>query len=712
MPKGLVRAADRVAFWVEAVEDDPPVFPPGAPPAPAPVGGPAAAPGSVDPPAAPALPKPADQPAAPSSAPLPPSPPAAGDYTVQPGDTLSGIAQGHGVPGGYGDIVKANPGPLGTQGTDIASNPNLIHPGDVLKMPGSPPASPAAPPPPAAPPTPPPPAPAAPDPAAATPPPTPAAPAFGAPGGLPGGLFNPGGLVGGGGGGALSGLLGGGLAGLLGGGLAGLLGRGMGSNPAGIGGAGPMGMSPRTTHAPYPSYAPSGQASAAGATSPRTNSPAMHTPTANPANWSHPYAADTGGSLRPETQGVLTNLQRQFPHLADVGGYRHPDGFNEHSSGSALDVMLHGTDGNTVKDWALRQPGVDYVLFNRRQWNPDGSSSLMPDRGSPTENHMDHTHIHVARAGSVQDLEAQIAKLAAEDQGINSDDYLQQKYVTKPSDPDDAPVSESPAGATPAISKSKKFLQPAKQLNNLLTQLPAPDAQGAAALPAQAHQLPSFTNKYPAFAQTYFKPQYQDMLQSHLGDENYQKLLHHMSPQHHQQLTQHTQQPAPNSKKWSVPANQLKKILDDPHTETSHVTDWLQGQGAPFAKSYLKPGYDDALKSHLGEQKYHELQQHLNAPQAPTPPSASDSQHQQHIEQLMAEQGQGFQQVEKSQGLGDKIKAVTPTLPASLQKAYNSNDDFGKQQLPGWIENLTKAGKGDLAQVLQRIHDEHFAQPE
>jgi hypothetical protein len=58
------------------------------------------------------------------------------DYSVQPGDTLSGIAQSQGLGGGYQDIVKANPGNVGTSGTNIEQNPNMIHPGDTLHIPG------------------------------------------------------------------------------------------------------------------------------------------------------------------------------------------------------------------------------------------------------------------------------------------------------------------------------------------------------------------------------------------------------------------------------------------------------------------------------------------------------------------------------------------------------------------------------------------------
>lgn len=48
-------------------------------------------------------------------------------YTVQSGDTLSGIGQKYGVK--WQDIFEAN--------RDVLDNPDLIHPGQTLKIPGA-----------------------------------------------------------------------------------------------------------------------------------------------------------------------------------------------------------------------------------------------------------------------------------------------------------------------------------------------------------------------------------------------------------------------------------------------------------------------------------------------------------------------------------------------------------------------------------------------
>lgn len=106
---------------------------------------------------------------------------------------------------------------------------------------------------------------------------------------------------------------------------------------------------------------------------------------------------DTHGAILPDTAAFKTNLQKQFPQVTNIGGYRDPDGFNEHSSGHALDVMIPDkATQDQVRDWTLKQPNVNYVLNQQKQWNPDGSSSGMEDRGSPTGNHFDHLHVNVA----------------------------------------------------------------------------------------------------------------------------------------------------------------------------------------------------------------------------------------------------------------------------------------------------------------------------
>lgn len=108
---------------------------------------------------------------------------------------------------------------------------------------------------------------------------------------------------------------------------------------------------------------------------------------------------DAGGLL-PYSQQLRELLYRQFPALKDIGGYRPPDGYNEHSSGRALDVMIPDYKsaagialGNQVASFALSLPGTDRVMWQHRIFYPNGRNEWVEERGSDTANHMDHVHV-------------------------------------------------------------------------------------------------------------------------------------------------------------------------------------------------------------------------------------------------------------------------------------------------------------------------------
>jgi TP901 family phage tail tape measure protein len=106
--------------------------------------------------------------------------------------------------------------------------------------------------------------------------------------------------------------------------------------------------------------------------------------------------------------GAKRAIESAFPAIKSIGGYRPPDGYNEHSSGQALDVMIPDWGSSAGKSYGDQVAkylidnasalGIDYVLWQQRQWNADGTSSAMGDRGSPTENHMDHVHAHTIKS--------------------------------------------------------------------------------------------------------------------------------------------------------------------------------------------------------------------------------------------------------------------------------------------------------------------------
>jgi hypothetical protein len=113
--------------------------------------------------------------------------------------------------------------------------------------------------------------------------------------------------------------------------------------------------------------------------------------------------SDTHGLLVPNAANLKQIIQQQFG-ITDIGGYRAPDGYNEHSSGQALDIMVGANKqlGDQVNQFLLKNAaalGIQYDLWQQTQWNPDGTTSGMSDRGSPTANHRDHVHARV-RPGS------------------------------------------------------------------------------------------------------------------------------------------------------------------------------------------------------------------------------------------------------------------------------------------------------------------------
>ena len=108
--------------------------------------------------------------------------------------------------------------------------------------------------------------------------------------------------------------------------------------------------------------------------------------------------------LQPNTVAAKRAVEAAFPEITTIGGWRPQDGFNEHFRGEAIDIMIPDWGsasgkayGDRVAQYLLANAaalGIDYVLWQQRQWNADGTSSAMGDRGDPTQNHMDHVHAH------------------------------------------------------------------------------------------------------------------------------------------------------------------------------------------------------------------------------------------------------------------------------------------------------------------------------
>lgn len=157
--------------------------------------------------------------------------------------------------------------------------------------------------------------------------------------------------------------------------------------------------------------------------------------------------------LNPNSVAAKRAVEAAFPNIQSIGGWRPQDGYNEHFSGQAIDVMIpnwNSSDGKAYGDQVAQYLlansaalGVDYVLWQQRQWNADGTSSAMGDRGSPTQNHMDHVHAHTANTPNLPG--AQAVKPVPSTTSLGS---------TAPPSPAVTGLGSAPTPALPALSSS------------------------------------------------------------------------------------------------------------------------------------------------------------------------------------------------------------------------------------------------------------------
>lgn len=113
------------------------------------------------------------------------------------------------------------------------------------------------------------------------------------------------------------------------------------------------------------------------------------------------YASSKLGKIKPETKAVA----REVFDAAQSAG--HDIWFmwgmgdsSEHATGLALDLMVHNhADGQWVRDyvWANRaRLHLRHAIWEQHITSTVVSPGVvrqMEDRGSPTENHMDHVHV-------------------------------------------------------------------------------------------------------------------------------------------------------------------------------------------------------------------------------------------------------------------------------------------------------------------------------
>lgn len=88
-----------------------------------------------------------------------------------------------------------------------------------------------------------------------------------------------------------------------------------------------------------------------------------------------------------------------FPKVSSYGGRR--SGGGNHGAGKAIDVMVSGSYGWEIANWARANAkglGITEVIYEQKIWTTQRAGDGwrgMSDRGSVSANHYDHVHISV-----------------------------------------------------------------------------------------------------------------------------------------------------------------------------------------------------------------------------------------------------------------------------------------------------------------------------
>lgn len=138
------------------------------------------------------------------------------------------------------------------------------------------------------------------------------------------------------------------------------------------------------------------------------SSPATVAPVAQqPSGDGHAPVENTAGELKPGVQEAIDAVYFGVPGIQSIGGTRasavDPNG---HPSGRAADFMVTGdpATGDAIVAFVIShwdQLGVEYMIWQQRiLMGPTAAWEPMEDRGSPTQNHMDHVHVNFTGTGT------------------------------------------------------------------------------------------------------------------------------------------------------------------------------------------------------------------------------------------------------------------------------------------------------------------------
>lgn len=126
------------------------------------------------------------------------------------------------------------------------------------------------------------------------------------------------------------------------------------------------------------------------------------TPTADQLHQMFPGFAE---GLNPGADWLRTQIMQTYPQISTIGGKGSEDGYGEHSSGNAIDIMIPDYSGagkqtgDQIASWIAKNRdaiGADGMIWRQTSFGYGGDWSTgkqMADRGSDTQNHMDHVHV-------------------------------------------------------------------------------------------------------------------------------------------------------------------------------------------------------------------------------------------------------------------------------------------------------------------------------